>query len=43
VTRLGRTFSINPGSVYADGVLQGAILDLNPKKAKVTRHLLVNG
>ena len=43
VTRLGRTFSINPGSVYGDGVLQGAILDLNPKKAKVTRHLLVNG
>jgi Icc-related predicted phosphoesterase len=43
VTRLGRTFSVNPGSVYGDGVLQGAILDLNPKKAKVTRHLLVNG
>jgi Icc-related predicted phosphoesterase len=43
VTRLGRTFAVNPGSVYADGVLQGAILDLNAKKGKVTRHLLVNG
>ena len=43
VKRIGRTFAINPGSVYGDGVLQGAVLELNPKKAKVTKYLLVNG
>jgi uncharacterized protein len=43
VKRMGRTLAINPGSVYGDGVLQGAVLDLNPKKAKVARYLLVNG
>ena len=43
VTRLGRTLAINPGSVYGDGVLQGALLELNPKKGKVTKYLLVNG
>ncbi len=43
ICRLGRTLAINPGSVYADGVLQGAVLDLNPKKGKVGKYLLVNG
>ncbi len=43
IKRLGRTFAINPGSVYGDGVLQGAVLELNPKKGKVTKYLLVNG
>jgi hypothetical protein len=43
MAKLGRTLSINPGSVYGDGVLQGAVLDLNPKKGKVTRYILVNG
>ena len=43
VKRLGRTMAINPGSVYGDGVLQGAVLDLDKKKAKVSRYLLVNG
>jgi uncharacterized protein len=43
VKRLGRTFAINPGSVYGDGVLQGAVLELNAKKGKVTKYLLVNG
>jgi Icc-related predicted phosphoesterase len=43
VKRMGRTLSINPGSVYGDGVLQGAVLDLNAKKGKVARYLLVNG
>ena len=41
--RLGRTFAINPGSVYGDGVLQGAVLELDAKKAKVSKYLLVNG
>ena len=35
VKRMGRTLAINPGSVYGDGVLQGAVLDLNAKKGKV--------
>ena len=34
--KLGRTLAMNPGSSYTDGVLQGAILDLNEKKGKVT-------
>ncbi len=43
IKRLGRTMAINPGSVDGDGVLQGAVLDLDKKKAKVSRYLLVNG
>jgi Icc-related predicted phosphoesterase len=43
IKRLGRTMAINPGSVYGDGVLQGAVLDLDAKKAKVSKYLLVNG
>ena len=43
IKKLGRTLAINPGSVYTDGVLQGAVIDLNEKKGKVTRHILVNG
>jgi hypothetical protein len=43
VCRLGRTLGVNPGSVYGDGVLQGALLELNPKKGKVGKYLLVNG
>ncbi len=43
IKRLGRTLAINPGSVYGDGVLQGAVIELDAKKAKVKRYLLVNG
>jgi Icc-related predicted phosphoesterase len=43
VTKIGKTLAINPGSVYTDGVLQGAVIDLNEKKKKVTRYILVNG
>ena len=43
VTKIGRTLAMNPGSVYTDGVLQGAVIDLNEKKGKVTRYILVNG
>jgi uncharacterized protein len=43
IKRMGRTLAINPGSVYGDGVLQGAVLELNAKKGKVTKYLLVNG
>jgi Icc-related predicted phosphoesterase len=44
VKKLGRrTLAVNPGSSYADGVLQGAVLDLNEKKGKISRYILVNG
>jgi uncharacterized protein len=43
IKKLNRTLAINPGSVYGDGVLQGAVIDLDVKKAKVSRYLLVNG
>jgi Icc-related predicted phosphoesterase len=43
IKRMGRTLAINPGSVYGDGVLQGALIELDAKKAKVKRYLLVNG
>jgi Icc-related predicted phosphoesterase len=43
IWKSGRTLAINPGSSYNDGVLQGAVIELNQKKGKVVRHLLVNG
>jgi uncharacterized protein len=43
IKRMGRTLAINPGSVYGDGVLQGAVLELNAKKSKVTKYILTNG
>jgi hypothetical protein len=42
VAKIGRTRTINPGSSYGDGVLQAALIDLNPKNGKV-KHVLVNG
>jgi uncharacterized protein len=42
VTKLGRTLTVNPGSSYGDGVLQAALLDINPKNGKV-KYVLVNG
>jgi uncharacterized protein len=41
--KLGRTLAVNPGSTYEDGVLQAAIVDLDPKRAEVKRYLLING
>jgi uncharacterized protein len=41
--RLGRTLSVNPGSAYDEGVLQGAIVELNAKKGKVRNYVLVEG
>ena len=43
IKKMGRTLAINPGSVYGDGVLQGALLELDAKKGKVSKYLLVNG
>jgi Icc-related predicted phosphoesterase len=41
--KIGRTLAVNPGSSYEDGVLQAAIVDLDPKKGEVRRYLLING
>jgi len=42
VAKLGRTLTVNPGSSYSDGVLQAALIDINPKNGKV-KYVLVNG
>lgn len=34
--KLGKTFSVNPGSEYGEGVLLGVIVTLKPKKARYT-------
>lgn len=39
--RLGRTWAVNPGSEYGEGVLRGAIVTLEP--LKVVSHQLVTG
>ncbi len=39
----GLALAMNPGSVYGDRVLQGAVLELDAKKGKVSKYLLVNG
>lgn len=41
VATIGRTLCVNPGSNYADGVLDGAIVDLEGDE--VVRHQLVSG
>jgi len=42
IWKTGRTLAVNPGSSYNDGVLQGAVLELDQKKGKI-KHQLVNG
>jgi Icc-related predicted phosphoesterase len=41
--KLGRTLAVNPGSVYEDGVLAAAIVDLDEKKGAVKNYVLING
>ncbi len=41
VAQIGRTLCLNPGSNYADGVLDGALVDLEGDR--VVRHQLVSG
>jgi Icc-related predicted phosphoesterase len=41
--KLGRTLAVNPGSVYEDGVLSAAIVELDEKKGEVRNYLLING
>jgi uncharacterized protein len=40
-TRIGRTLCLNPGSEYADGVLRGALVNLEP--GKVHDFMLTSG
>src|SRR6202171_2098686 len=40
--KIGKTLSINPGSSYEEGMLMGAIVQLDPKKG-VKSYQLVNG
>ena len=42
-TRIGSSLVLNPGSSYEEGVLQGALITLDPKKHKVKSYVLVNG
>jgi Icc-related predicted phosphoesterase len=41
--RIGSTLSINPGSSYEEGILQAAVVTIDPKKRKVKSYQLVNG
>jgi Icc-related predicted phosphoesterase len=41
--RLGRTVCINPGSEYSEGVLRGALVDVNATKRKVKNTHLISG
>jgi uncharacterized protein len=41
--RLGKTLSVNPGSAYEEGVLQGAIVDLDDRKSRIRNYVLVEG
>lgn len=40
--KIGKTLCINPGSEYADGVLQGALVELNARKG-ITKYQLPSG
>ncbi|MFL5827053.1 MAG: metallophosphoesterase, partial [Thermoleophilaceae bacterium] len=41
--KLGKTTCINPGSEYSEGVLRGALVDINDKKRKLKNVHLVSG
>lgn len=41
--RIGTTLSLNPGSSYEEGILQAAVVTIDPKKGNVKNYQLVNG
>ena len=43
VAKLGRTLTINPGSSYRDGVLQGGGDRPEPEEGQRFKYVLVNG
>lgn len=40
VQRMGRCLAVNPGSEYAEGVLDGAVIDLEPERGIVSVQLV---
>lgn len=42
VTRIGKTLSVNPGSLYEQGVLQGVLLELDKRKG-LRNYVLTTG
>jgi len=42
VARIGTTLCVNPGSLYEQGVLQGAVIELNPRKG-IGSYVLTTG
>lgn len=42
VCRIGKTLAVNPGSLYEQGVLQGLILDLDPRRG-LKNYVLTTG
>jgi len=43
VARIGKTLCVNPGSEYEQGVLRGAVINIDEKSKKLRSHLLVSG
>lgn len=41
--KIGRTVCVNPGSEYTEGVLRGALIDVNDRKRKVKNCVLTTG
>jgi Icc-related predicted phosphoesterase len=41
--KLGRTPCLNPGSEYQDGILRGAIIDIDDRRKKVKASMLIAG
>jgi Icc-related predicted phosphoesterase len=39
--KIGRTLCINPGSMYSEGILQGALMDIDRDKIKI--HIFTSG
>jgi len=43
VARIGKTLCVNPGSEYEQGILRGAVINIEEKSKKLRSHLLVSG
>ncbi len=43
IARIGKTLCINPGSEYEQGVLRGAVINIDDRSKKLKSHLLVSG
>jgi Icc-related predicted phosphoesterase len=40
IKKMGKTTALNPGSEYAEGILRGAVIDLDPKEGLVNVNLV---